>query len=351
MKRKQINSNLDNTKKRKVTFDEIINDHKLETIDDIIKLVSLFFNTEIPNDVFIELNKRINFEQLFSIIGPLYDLKNMIGMHKLKENIIDLVIFHLSGIAKSNKNMLHMVLYGEPGTGKTTVVEILAKIFKSMGILSTGIVKSVKAPDLIGKYVGHTAAKTKDVLESCKGGILIIDEAYSLGRDRDRNSSDGFSKECIDEINRYLSECKEDFICIIAGYKKEIEKCFFAYNSGLQRRFPFRFTIDPYSSGEMRDIFLAILKRESEWSLENDNVITDEFFEKNKDMFEFFGGSIELYIHSIKIAHAKRVLMLAPDKRFILTKEDIDIGFEAYVKNNEIKKKKEESLSSLMLYT
>ena len=83
------------------------------------------------------------------------------------------------------------------------------------------------------------------------------------------------------------------------------------------------------------------MNRESEWSLKDNDVITDEFFEINHDMFEFFGGSIELYIHSIKNATCKkRVLMLPPDERFILTKEDINVGFEAYVKNNENKKER-----------
>lgn len=340
-------------KRQKITFDDIIQEYSLDnitTIKDLINIVVMFFDISIPNEVFVEIQYRLNYEALFSIIDSLIELDRMVGMEKLKKNMIDLIIFHLSGVAKSNKNMLHMVLYGEPGTGKSTVVEILAKIYKNMGVLSKGTVKSVKAPDLIGKYVGHTAVKTRDVLESCKGGILIIDEAYSLGRDRDRGSSDGFTKECIDEINRYLSECKEDFVCIIAGYKKEIEKCFFAYNSGLQRRFPFRFTIEPYSPKEMKEIFDIILSRELQWKLEKDDVITSQFFNKNKDMFKFYGGSIELFIHSIKIAHAKRAFILREEDRFTISKKDIEIGFACYVANNELNKNENERDNFLMLY-
>ena len=87
--------------------------------------------------------------------------------------------------------------------------------------------KIVKRSDLIGKYLGHTAAKTQKVIDSCKGGVLFIDEAYSLGNPEGRDS---FSKECIDTINQNLTENKANLLCIIAGYKDALDKCFFAYN-------------------------------------------------------------------------------------------------------------------------
>ena len=107
--------------------------------------------------------------------------------------------------------------------------------------------------DLVAKYLGQTADKTQKVIDSALGGVLFIDEAYSLGNQEQRDS---FSKECIDTINENLTEKKTDFICIIAGYKDEIESCFFSYNSGLERRFPVRFTIEEYKPEELYLIFI-----------------------------------------------------------------------------------------------
>ena len=128
------------------------------------------------------------------------------------------------------------------------------------------IFRIVKRADLIGKYLGHTAAKTQEVIDSCKGGVLFIDEAYSLGNAEGRDS---FSKECIDTLNQNLSENKNNLLCIIAGYKESLEKCFFSYNEGLNRRFSFRYNIEPYSAEQLRDIFLCKL-REIKWDIKSE---------------------------------------------------------------------------------
>ena len=111
------------------------------------------------------------------------------------------------------------------------------------------IFKIAKRSDLVGQYVGHTAIKTQKIINSAFGGVLFIDEAYSLGGD------DAFSKECINTINQNLSENGDKFICIIAGYPAEIERCFFSQNEGLKRRFPFKYNIEKYDSKELSQIF------------------------------------------------------------------------------------------------
>ena len=115
--------------------------------------------------------------------------------------------------------------------------------------------KFVKArrSDLIAGYLGQTAKATQKIIDSAIGGVLFIDEVYSLGNSEKRDS---FAKECIDTINENLTEKKTDFICIIAGYKDEIDSCFFSYNSGLERRFPVRFTIEEYKPEELFLIFI-----------------------------------------------------------------------------------------------
>ena len=101
---------------------------------------------------------------------------------------------------------------------------------------------------MIAKYLGQTAMKTRNVLESARGGVLLIDEAYSLGHKENR---DMYSKECIDTINQNLTERQGEFICIIAGYKDSVEKCFFSYNPGLHSRFTMRINMDEYEAGDL----------------------------------------------------------------------------------------------------
>ena len=112
--------------------------------------------------------------------------------------------------------MLHCVIEGPPGVGKTEVAKILGQIYRKMGILTSDKFKSVKRSHLIGGYLGQTAIKTQKVLDECNGGVLFIDEAYSLGNSEGKDS---YSKECIDTLTAHLSENKQNFICIIAGYK------------------------------------------------------------------------------------------------------------------------------------
>jgi SpoVK/Ycf46/Vps4 family AAA+-type ATPase len=120
--------------------------------------------------------------------------------------------------------LLHTVIEGEPGTGKTELAEKIGKVYLKLGILKNDIFKKVKRSDLIAGYLGQTAIKTARLIEECKGGVLFIDEAYSLGNAEGKDGRDSFSKECIDVLNQSLTENKNNFVCIIAGYKEDLEK-------------------------------------------------------------------------------------------------------------------------------
>ena len=176
----------------------------------------------------------------------------MIGLDSLKNKLCHQILFYLQGLDNTNKDMLHTVIEGDPGVGKTEIAKILGELYCSLGILSKGTFKSVKRADLVGGYLGQTATKTLKILEENKGGVLFIDEAYSLGNEEGK---DIYSKECIDTITAFLSENRQDFVCIIAGYKKALRQCFFKYNAGLERRFPWSYTIDPYNDIELKLIF------------------------------------------------------------------------------------------------
>ena len=178
-------------------------------------------------------------------------------MKLVKKNIIDHILFYLQKLDTGLNNMLHTVIQGPPGTGKTELAKKISKIYLAMGILKNDTFKIVKRGDLIGKYLGHTSIKTQKVIDSCSGGVMFIDEAYSLGNVEGR---DIYSKECIDTINQNLTENKSKFICIIAGYKSDLEDCFFSVNKGLGRRFAIRYTIDGYGGDDLFQIFKKIVK-------------------------------------------------------------------------------------------
>lgn len=184
------------------------------------------------------------------LVECLKDLDSMIGMDKFKEQIINQILFFIQDMQEPN-TFLHTVITGPPGCGKTRTINILAKIYCKLGILESDKVVNADRASLVGKWCGHTAIKTKEVLGSAKGGVLVLDEVYSLGN---KDHGDSFSKECIDTLNQYLSEHVDDFVCVIAGYKDLVQECFFSVNPGLERRFPWRFTIEPYTPEELSKI-------------------------------------------------------------------------------------------------
>ena len=173
--------------------------------------------------------------------------------------------------------------------------------------------------DFIGEYLGSTAVKTKKLLNSCIGGCLFVDELYSLGAGKNKDS---YSKEAIDTINLFLSDHKTDFCFIGAGYKDDIDNCFFSVNSGLRRRFAWTHNIEKYSTEDVVDIFVKMIA-DINWmyDIEKQEIIT--IFDQNKDLFSNFGGSVENLLSKIKIAHSIRVFGKERKIKFIITKNDI----------------------------
>jgi replication-associated recombination protein RarA len=281
----------------------------------------------------VKFYKNLDTVMLWRITPYLEELDKMVGMDSLKETVFYQVIYYLQGMHTKNRNeeYLHTVIYGPPGSGKTTIAKIIGKIYQAMNILSSGgTFKVAYREDFVAGYLGQTAAKTKKLLTACVGGVLFIDEVYALApRQNDRDS---FAKEAIDTINAFLSEHKNDFCCIVAGYRDEVYNCFFAMNKGLERRFPWVHDIQEYTDRELYQIFIKMVK-ETGWDTAVDEKYMITFFHSNKSMFKNAGGDIETFLTKAKMVHSRRVFSLGKEHKFILTKDDINNAFKFLEKN------------------
>ena len=235
--------------------------------------------------------------------------------------------------------MLHTVIEGPPGVGKTIFGKILARIYLSLGITHKDKFKIVRRTDLVGEYLGHTAMKTQKAIDEALGGVLFIDEAYQLGNGSERKI-DSYSKECIDTLNQNLSEKKGQFICIIAGYKKELEENFFSVNPGLKRRFSFKYTIDSYTWEELTSILVHKIPK-MKWHIEEgteEKLFKTEFLKEKMDQFPHYGGDIETLLLNVKIEHGKRVFGKRIEHHKKINYEDIENGYNRFLENRKIEK-------------
>ena len=310
---------------------------EINNLGDVIKIGKLWGTTWTD-----EYEYNINIKLLNSIVPELEELNLMIGLNEVKSQIIDLIIYWALGLDNKNHDLLHTVIEGEPGTGKTELAEKLAKIYLKLGILKSNVFKKVKRADLVAGYLGQTAIKTAKVIEECKGGVLFIDEAYSLGNAEGKDGRDTFSKECIDTLNQSLTESKSDFVCIIAGYADDLTKSFFSYNSGLERRFPIRFSIGTYTDEELGKIFIKKV-REYEWDINLNPEELSSIIKSNRKYFKFNGGDMEILFAKCKISHSKNLLKIETKIKKVLDKKDILDGIQLYLLNSQIKSRDEEN--------
>ena len=319
--------------KRKVNIEVTLN-----CIEDLIKLAETY-----PLSSEIEYN--IDMKAIHLIKPDIMRLNEMIGMHNLKENILDQIIYfiqklHIHKNKDINNEFMHTVIYGPPGTGKTETAHIIGGIYSKLGILKKNVFKKVTRADLIAGYLGQTALKTQEVIKSAIGGVLFIDEAYALGN---KEQKDTFAKECIDTLCEALSNHKHELMVIIAGYEEDLKRCFFSYNQGLDSRFIWRFKIDDYNAKELQLIFNKKVK-DCGWVIEK---TPTRWFEKNKTYFKFFGRDMETLLSKVKIAHSRRVFCLSENEKRKINSKDVENGFKLYLKNDEVKSRGEDSRSLL----
>ena len=190
-----------------------------------------------------ELNELIGLEEVKKNVG---DLANFLKVQKLREE----------NSLKSVNTSLHTVFMGPPGTGKTTVARLLGRVFKHLGYLESGHLVETDRAGLVAGYVGQTAIKTDEIINSAKGGVLFIDEAYSLSND----GFNDFGSEAIEIILKRMEDLRGELVVIVAGYPEEMEG-FIKSNPGLQSRFNRYFQFDHFTVDALLKVFKMICKK------------------------------------------------------------------------------------------
>lgn len=324
---------------------------EVKNLSDLIALADLYDKS---NEHMFGFNmKRLNI-----IKDSLVKLNEVIGMQDVKNTITNKLITYLQGLGDMD-DMNHIVIQAPPGYGKTMLGFHLSEIFYKLGLIKVLVKDPDEMPDLvedhthpftgekidfpfivakrkdmIGEYVGQTAPKVEKMVNKALGGVLFIDEAYSLGS----KGKVSYSEECINTLNQLLSEKAGQFICIIAGYKENLKESFFI-NPGLQRRFRMIFEIKKYNEKELALIFQKMVI-DKKWNLgekilENDMKKLVNFMKTNQEQFKYCGGDMETLLQNVRDAHSMRVFGSHPKNKKIITMKDLKEGLELFRQSND----------------
>jgi hypothetical protein len=288
----------------------------------------------------------------------LIKLKSMIGLTKVKTAIYEQLAYAITMADKTKHTppMLHTIITGVPGVGKSAIANIIANLLASISSIRkhpdklsafkipanslddyiekliasdivlgpTDPVKFVKASrdDLIGKYSGHTAIKTKNVIKSAIGGVLYIDEAYQIINSDD--GRDSFGRECLTTLNEAMSEHPDDLIVIFSGYDDAMETLF-KTQPGLQRRFTWEFFVDPYSPNEIAQIFVKQMT-DDDWVLESSLEDITKLIIDNPTRFSYYGGSTLQWKYFSILSYSCNKLLTPGTDNYIITQSMLEHG-------------------------
>lgn len=279
--------------------------------------------TDQPEDVEFSSSKPQETKSLEELLAELDDY---VGLESVKQSMKDFVDYlkfinerKKLGLKTQENLSVHSVFLGNPGTGKTTVARLLGKIFKAMGLLKNGHVIEVDRTGLVGQYIGETALKTEKVINAASGGVLFIDEAYTLKKEGNQQD---FGQEAIDVLIKKMEDSKKEFVVIAAGYPEEME-LFINSNPGLKSRFTNYFNFEDFTPDQLIEIFNKFAaKEEYKATGEAIEILTKGFTSLYRNRDKTFGNArtVRNCYNETKIQMSKRFLKMDDENR---TKESM----------------------------
>lgn len=254
------------------------------------------------------------------------ELNSLVGIGEVKKEISELALilkyYREENINYVNKISLHSIFKGNPGTGKTTVARIISRIYKSLGLLEKGHLVECDRAGLVGEYIGHTAVKTEQMIQRAMGGVLFIDEAYSLSKDGNRD----FGQEAIEILVKRMEDHRGEFAVICAGYSEEMEQ-FLHSNPGLKSRFDKVYEFDDYYVSELYEIAVKQFENKG-LSVKN---VSEKLIEVINglctDRDKYFGNAREIrnLVEKISRRHDLRLAKIPKSKRTDKMKKEITV--------------------------
>ncbi len=262
------------------------------------------------------------------------ELDSLVGLEKIKANVKSLI--NLVKVRKLRQDndlptppiSLHLVFMGNPGTGKTTVARLISKLYNAIGVLTKGQLVEVDRSGLVAGYVGQTAIKTGEVIKNALGGVLFIDEAYSLASGGGDGTAD-FGREAIETLLKAMEDNRDDFVVIVAGYEGLMEK-FISSNPGLESRFNRYFVFEDYTAEELVKIFESMCDKNRYVLEENAKAFAEEhlqyMYDTRDDNFGNARDVRNLFENIVSTQADRLAAMEAPtrDDLVAITKEDIE---------------------------
>lgn len=271
-------------------------------------------NTNILKDEYIE-------DTVNDLETYISELNNLVGLKKVKRTLFEIINYLQVAKKRNDMPCLNMAFLGNPGTGKTTVAKLIGKILSAIHVFNTSAPFIVTSREqLVGRYIGQTEEKVLETVNNSLGGILFIDEAYSLISEDDRD----YGAKVIDVLVNQMDIHKHDLCVIFAGYKEEMLE-FLKCNSGIDSRIPFKIEFEDYNEYELLDILKNFIKG-SKLNLEDntDGILLNHFEEARK--YKNFGNGryVRNFVERLKIKQANRLINENSNDLYTFTKDDIE---------------------------
>lgn len=285
-------------------------------------------------------------EELPRLLPILLEIDQLVGLEDIKSSLVQTILDYTQRHTFGTSQLRHVALMGPPGTGKTTLCHLLARLYCAMGMIKTDKVVFVTPDQLIGNVMGATVIKTQKKIDECQEAVMVIDEVYSL---RSAHRPTVYAEQCINTLNRNLDAQDRNWILMVAGYEKEVKECFFKGNPGLWSRFPTKLRIKPYTTAQLARMCHHMIPK-THLKLLDPRLLTKEWFAQHKDMFPSYGRSILNFLTKVRKVHAQRVHGKPDHLKQIITLQDVERGFQRYKLEDVCEKHQDEQAPPAHMY-